>query len=66
MPNIRFSRKPPKNCKHCKSENVGKALGVPYFFCFSCKRLLGEIKQKKGTDRSKAKAVVTTWTFADV
>ena len=55
-----------KKCEHCQSEDVGKPAGVPYIFCYSCMRLLDEIKQKNGTDRSETEAVVKPWNFTEV
>ncbi len=56
----------PKECENCQSEDVGQPTGIPYIFCYSCMRLLDEIKQKNGTDRSETEAVVKPWNFTEV
>jgi hypothetical protein len=56
----------PKECENCHSEDVGKPVGIPYIFCYSCGRLLDEIKQENGTDRTETEAVVKPWKFTEV
>jgi hypothetical protein len=67
MPKIISSlRDATKQCEYCRSEDVGQPTGIPYIFCYSCRRLLEEIQQERGTDRSETEAVVKPWSFIDV
>lgn len=50
----KFTSVPPEKCDECGSEHVVLFQTV-YYFCMSCKTLLGEIPPQNSTDRLSEK-----------